>query len=913
MKGLTPLRVLFVEDSENDALLLIEILEQEQFHVDYQRVETESQMRDALREQAWDVILCDYVLPSFDAPNAMRILKESGGDIPLIVVSGVIGEDVAVETLKLGADDYILKHNPTRLPSAIRRELREAHNRREHAEAEKARREAEEALRKSEERHRMLFEFSPVPMVVWDRETLFFLSVNDAAVRQFGYSREELKNTTVVALFPKEDQLRWQATIRNLPLDRPSQLGTTRVLKKDGALIQPEIFAQPLTFHDRPAFLVLAIDATERLQAAEKLRESQLRLERAHHIAQIGDWVYDFQTGRLEWSREVYSIFGLARQEFDGTLNGFLQRVHPADLESFRRLRDRTQRNGEILDYEHRIIRPDGEIRYVHERAEILLDTDGRPLRRMGTVQDITDRRLAELKIAEQAALLDQANDAILVQNLDGTICYWNKSAERIFGWRADNVLGEKAQDMLYRDPSACDDVIEKVRTAGVWAGEMTKRTREGREVLVEGHWTLLKDETGAPKSILIIDTDVTEKKQLEAQYFRAQRLESIGTLAGGIAHDLNNVLGPIIMALDLFKLKLTDPEDQELLDTVEGSARRGADMVRQVLSFARGVEGARLQVQPQQLVKDVERIARDTFSKTISVQTYAPADTWHVTGDATQLHQVLLNLCVNARDAMPEGGQLRLSLENEEIDAHFAAMHHEAEPGKYVVISVADTGCGMPPEVKEKIFEPFFTTKDIGKGRGLGLCTTLAIIKSHNGFITVDSKPGGGTTFRVHLPAAGAECCAAEEGPTRSLPRGRGELILVIDDEAPVRSITRQTLEAFGYKVLTAADGAEGIAAYAQNMGKISAVLTDMMMPVMDGVAAIRALMRLDPAVQIIAASGLGTKSSEATAAGDGVRHFLAKPYAAEKLLQTLDEMLHQPDVIERPVNSFAAHALTI
>jgi PAS domain S-box-containing protein len=507
---------------------------------------------------------------------------------------------------------------------------------------------------------------------------------------------------------------------------------------------------------------------------------------------------------------------------------------------------------------------------------------------------DVSEDRKSQRKIAEQAALLNQAQDAILVQDLDGQITYWNKGAERLFGWTTAEVIGLRVQEFLYRDEETFIDGVAAVLKDGSWSAEVTDMTKAGKEVLVQSRWTLLRDDQGKSKSVLSINTDITEKKKLEAQFLRAQRMESIGTLAGGIAHDLNNVLGPIIMAVDLFKIKMTEERDRELIESVEVSARRGADMVRQVLSFARGFEGRRTIVQPNRLLKEIAGIAKDTFPKTITVTLAVPETTWNVPGDPTQLHQVLLNLVVNARDAMPNGGTLNLTAANMEIDDHFAAMYPESRPGAYVVFAVADSGSGMAPEILEKVFEPFFTTKEIGKGTGLGLSTTSSIVKGHKGFLTVESEIGKGSKFRVYLPADTDEVRTSGEDYEDESPRGNGELVLVIDDEASVRAITRQTLEAFGYRVVLAGDGAEGIAMFARHMDEIQVVLTDMMMPVMDGAATIRALLRLKPSVRIIAASGLATKGAEAEAASSGgVKKFLPKPYTAGTILRALRDVL--------------------
>jgi CheY-like chemotaxis protein len=373
--------------------------------------------------------------------------------------------------------------------------------------------------------------------------------------------------------------------------------------------------------------------------------------------------------------------------------------------------------------------------------------------------------------------------------------------------------------------------------------------------------------------------------------------MESIGTLAGGIAHDLNNVLAPILMSIELLRLELERQEKDEILDTIESSARRGAEMVGQVLSFARGVEGRRLSVQVKHLVRDVAKIASETFPRNIEIRAEVPSNLPPVLGDPTQIHQVLLNLSVNARDAMPRGGTLTFSAQNVVLDDQYAGLSPEAKPGRHVLIQVEDTGTGIPPEILEKVFDPFFTTKEPGKGTGLGLSTSLAIVRSHGGFIRAYSEPGTGSRFRVYLPATES---TTEPAPVADvvLPRGNGEVVLVVDDEASVRHITRQTLEAFGYRVILAGDGAEALAVYASRRTEIALVLTDMMMPVMDGPATIRVLTKMDPSVRIIAASGLTANGSVTRVANSGVRHFLPKPYTAETLLRTVREVLDAPVV---------------
>jgi signal transduction histidine kinase len=414
--------------------------------------------------------------------------------------------------------------------------------------------------------------------------------------------------------------------------------------------------------------------------------------------------------------------------------------------------------------------------------------------------------------------------------------------------------------------------------------------------VLTISRWTLLRDSRQKPRNVLVVNSDITRQKQLEAQFLRSQRMESLGTLASGIAHDLNNVLAPILMSIQFLRDTVADEASRTMLATLETSAQRGADIIKQVLTFARGMEGERIALQPKYLLKEMAKIVQETFPKTITVRTEYPRDLWAVTGDATQLHQVLMNLCVNARDAMTGGGQLILSAENVTLDESFANMIHDAKPGPYLILCVADTGPGIAPAILDKIFDPFFTTKALGKGTGLGLATALGIVKSHGGFLQVKSEVGRGAQFRVYLPATFAEGTTAAPCEVISVPRGLGQLILVVEDELSVREVTRRTLENNGYRVLTASDGTEALALFVQHARDVNAVLTDMVMPFMDGAATIRALRRINATVPIIAASGMMSHRQEAEATGANVQAFLSKPFTAEQLLKCLHQAFCQP-----------------
>ncbi|MBN2505849.1 MAG: CHASE2 domain-containing protein [Verrucomicrobia bacterium] len=502
------------------------------------------------------------------------------------------------------------------------------------------------------------------------------------------------------------------------------------------------------------------------------------------------------------------------------------------------------------------------------------------------------DRRKAEQKIRHQAALLDMAQDAILLQSPDGRIVYWNQSANRLYGWTAAEMASPGLAARLFPPKdSAVAKAREAVLKKGEWIGELTQKTKAGKEIIVDSRWTLVNAEDGVTRDILCINTDVTEQKKIEAQFLRSQRMECIGTLAGGIAHDLNNVLAPILMGAELLRAKPLDPLAGKLLGTIESSALRGRDMVKQVLTFARGQAGEKSVLQLSHLVKEMEKIMRETFPKTVRTRVTLDPGLWPIFADATQLHQVLLNLCVNARDAMPEGGEIHIDAQNTTLDAGAARQLHGATPGDYILVSVTDTGTGMPPEVLEKIFEPFFTTKEVGKGTGLGLSTTLTIVKHHGGVLDVASVPGQGTTFKIHLPADRNVNVTAAPPPDRAKLQGHGEVILAVDDEPAIRDLLKSALAQNGYRPLTAANGAEALDVCADGREPVALVVMDMMMPVMSGMTALKLIRRQHAHIRCLAISGL--QQAEKVKAQFPNVEFLAKPFTTGQFLEALQRNL--------------------
>jgi PAS domain S-box-containing protein len=740
-----------------------------------------------------------------------------------------------------------------------------------------------------------IIEFSEDAIIGKDLNSIV-TSWNKGAERIFGYTAGEMVGTSIMRLIPAD---RWEEEnqiLGKIKSGESVEHFETLRQTKDGRLIDVSVTASPIKDATGKPIGVskVARDITERKRAEQQLNLLNTCVSNLNDIVLITEADPIDEPGpRIVFVNEAFErITGYTSAETLGRSPRFLQgeRTDRRVLTEIREsLAQRQPIRRQIINYGK-----DGTEYWLDMDIVPICDIAGKCTHFAAIERDITERKRAEEQIVEQAALLDKARDAILVRDLEGKILFWNKGAERMYGWTRQEAVGRNVSDIFYTNPKRFEEVNGLTISQGEWHGELQHLTKDRRELTIEARWTIIRDNEGHPKSVLAINTDITDRKKLEAQFMRAQRMESIGTLAGGVAHDLNNILAPIMMSIDILKEISENPQARSILETIEVSAKRGADIVRQVLSFARGLEGQRIEVQPKHLLKDLENIIKDTFPKDIRLQFSIPNDIWTILGDPTQVHQILLNLCVNARDAMPNGGNLTIGVENCVLDEQYAAMNIQAKPGRYVNISVTDSGTGMPADLIDKIFEPFFTTKALNKGTGLGLSTVMAIVKSHDGIVNVYSEPGKGTTFKVYLPAMETSTEARkEQAEAASLPRGNGETILVIDDEASILTITSQTLQAFGYRVLTAADGADALSVYVQNRNDIAVVLTDMMMPVLDGPATIHALLRINPAVKIVAASGLNANGGVAKASGAGIKHFLTKPYTAGTLLKVMRAIL--------------------
>lgn len=746
------LTFLHLEDNRVDAEFVATMLEEDGIDCEIRRVLARDDYVKQLGEGRFDLIISDYSMPSFDGEEALRLARILAPDTPFIFVSGTIGEEIAVEALKNGAVDYVLKNRLSRFPAAVRRAIEEARQRAERSELQR------ELVR---------------------RDELF---------RQITENVEDL----------------------------------IAVLDLDGN----RVFSSPSYFK------VLG-DACPR-EGADSFTD-----------------------------------------------------IHPKDRERVRQIVRETVSAGAGLRVEYRLRSREGDIRYVESQSGVIRDAEGRVINVVMVSRDVTEARGFLARLREQARLLDLAQDAIFVRDREQKVTYWNRGAERLYGWSAEEIIGRLASELLYRsDAPRRDDIWSLLVEQGEWSGELRQVTKSGRDLIVVSRRTLLRNESGEPTGVMNINTDVTEQRDLEEKLLRSQRLETIGSLAGGIAHDLNNVLAPVLMMADLLQEEHKGSSEWGMLETVRTSARRGSELVKQILSFAHGVSNEPMALQLRHLIRDMIKLMQDTFPRSIRFEFHLAADLWTVRGDPTQLHQVLLNLCVNARDAMPDGGLLTIAARN--------VKPGDGSPSSHcVVLEVSDTGEGISDDVAGSIFEPFFSTKAADKGTGLGLPTVARIVKSHGGVIEFDSQVGAGTTFRVLFPAC-VDDVEGDEAPRVLTPsRGNGERILLVDDEQAVLLMTKGTLEAYNYQVTVARNGLEALTTYRREGGGFDLVITDSMMPSMDGRTLTRYLHAMNPAVKVVAISGLAESDTFSAAQPGVVKASLRKPYEGSELLLIIQKVL--------------------
>lgn len=597
------------------------------------------------------------------------------------------------------------------------------------------------------------------------------------------------------------------------------------------------------------------------------------------------DWVSDYQFALNALQRRQHDIILLDDKLGDRSATDFLREAAARGC----RAPIIVLTTHDELEFDRKILNAGA--------VDVLLRPQVTPPLLKRAIRHAIERRQAQEQIREQAQLLDLAQDAIMVCDLDHKVQFWNRGAETLYGWTIDETRGTDIARSLHQAGEDYDEARRAALENGEWSGEMAHHTKGHKPIVVNSRWSLVCDpQTEKPRSILIINTNITDRKRLDVQSLRAQRLESICNLSTGIAHDLNNVLSPVLMAVPLLRATVKDDKLTDLLDALEGSARRGSELVQQVLAFAQTGEDQTALLQIKHLVTKAAEITRRNIPGSIKVRFHADPDLWTIQGDAFQLEEMLLDLISNARDAMPDGGILTIRAENTEVDKETSRRHAAARVGEFVRIAIQDTGTGISKEHLKKIFNPFFTTKLAGRGSGLGLVDALDIAQSHRGFIIVNSESGKGSEFLVYLPKAETARIKRIDLRGEGIEQGKGEMILVVDDDELILKTTRATLETFGYKVETAFNGNEALEHIDDRKLVFDAVITDLRMPVMDGATLICELEKRQPNLVFITISGAMNADQDLGDAREqlsGRMMHIAKPYTSKMLLNKLRSLL--------------------
>ena len=648
--------------------------------------------------------------------------------------------------------------------------------------------------------------------------------------------------------------------------------------------------------------MINARDVSERKRAEEELRRTTEFLSHAQAIAHIGSWEWDIAGDAITWSTETYRIFGLTPARGPLALEQYLGLIHPDDRDTVSGAVRRTLDTGAPFELDHRVVHPDGSIHFLHGRGGLVVDAAGRPVGMTGTVLDITARKQAEEALREAndrlETLIASAPLAISSMNGAGVVQTWNPAAERLFGWTAAEVVGRPVPIVPEGKAEEFAGLRHRVMHGESVNGvELVRQKKDGTPVTISLSAAPLRDAKGGVTGILALIEDVTDVKRLEQQFFQAQKMEAVGRLAGGVAHDFNNLLTAILGSTDLLldTLAPDHPGREEAAETRK-AALRAADLTRQLLAFSRQQVLAPRVLDLNEVVADLDRMLQRLIGEDVELRTILARDLGALRADPGQLEQVIVNLAVNARDAMPRGGKLTIETANVSLAEANAGAPTIVVPGPYVMLTVSDSGSGMDAAIQARIFEPFFTTKPKGQGTGLGLATVYGIVKQSGGYIWVYSEPGQGATFKVYLPRVDAAVESTRPDPVIPASLRGSEAILLVEDQEEVRKLVRRMLEARGYRMLVAASGPEALRLAEQHRGTIDLLVTDVVMPGMSGREVALLLAPAHPKMKVLYLSGYTDESV--------VRHgilepgiaFLQKPFSAETLARKLREVLDSP-----------------
>ena len=901
-----PLRVLLLEDRAADADLVVRELRRAGFEPDWQRVDTEAAFVAAL-DAPFDFILVDYRLPQFDGLAALRIVRERGLDVPVIVVTGTLGDELAVECLKQGAADFVLKDRLERLGPAVTRAFEDVRLRRERERTQAELGAAHASLADSEARYRSLFNnllngYARCRMIFEDGRPVdfAFVDVNPAFELLTGLAAVVGKPVT-----------------QAIPGLRDAHPQLFEILGRVARGAPPErfeLFVTPLgiwvsagVYHAAPGEFVAVFDnITERKQSEQALRESELRLQVATQASNIGPWDWNLETNEVYFSPEWKRQIGYADDEIAGEFHEWESRLHPADHDGILAAAQASVADPSI-DYnvEFRLRHKDGSYRWIQTGGTVMTDAAGQPTRMLGCHVDITEQKEALIEREQltrtMRLILESTGEGVYGLDLSGRCTFINRAAAAMFGWSADELIGKDMHALTHHtradlSPYPADECpITDTRMGGGphrMDGEVFWRRDQTSFPVGYSSYPIV--EHGDIRGAVVTFADVTEKIELEAQFRQAQKLEAIGQLTGGVAHDFNNMLTAILGFAQFLEesLEADDPRRTDVTE-IRHAGERAAHLTQQLLAFSRRQVLRPQVVDLNALVSELAQMLHRLIGEDVTLDTRLVEGLGKTRVDPGQIQQVIMNLVMNARDAMPEGGVLTIETANAVLDDEAVRAYPGAAAGSYIVLRVADTGGGMDEATQKRIFEPFFTTKPLGKGTGLGLSTVYGIVRQSSGFLHVESTVGRGTVFEVYIPRAGDQA-ADPIGRTADAPEKGTETILLVEDEEAVRSLARRMLEKQGYSVIEAG-GCAAALSVATDTDAIDLLVTDVRMPGGTGPALYRDLAAARPGLKVLFMSGYSDDRAEP---GDPMAGhvFLQKPFDGNALAQKVREALDRP-----------------
>ena len=744
-------------------------------------------------------------------------------------------------------------------------------------------------LFESEQHHRSLSEASSDPIVVYDMEGKVTY-VNPAFSQTFGWSLDEVKGK-LIDFVPEENRIETQEALDRMLRGEKVQLFETRRLTKEGRLL--DIQLRTSLFLDRKGVpagnIVILRDVTESRRREEALKESEKQYRNLVDNALVGIYKTDLEGNVLYANEALIEMLEFESYEDMKSVGVLARYSNLDDRDIFIKIIKET---GKVNDFEVDLLTKSGGLKNVILTGVLEGDVIS------GMILDITDRKQAAEERIRLATAVEQAAESVIISDRRGTIHYVNPAFARLSGFSSEEIVGKNFRILKSEshDETFYREMWQKISSGTAWAGRISNKMKDGSLRQFETTISPIRDKNGVIVNFVSVNRDVTQEVALEAQLFQAQKMEAVGTLAGGIAHDFNNLLQVIQGYTEVLQGEVSrNKPGFEALEKIHRSAKRGAELTRQLLTFSRKVQSERRPLDLNREVEQVKRLLERTIPKMIEIELYLSESPAVVSADPIQVEQAIMNLAVNAKDAMPEGGKIVIETEKVKLDEQFCKTHLGARPGEYVLLSISDTGHGMDREILEHVFEPFYTTKDVGKGTGLGLAMVYGIVKNHEGYILCYSEISTGTTFKIYLPALEQSGQRQKPDETKDLFKGGDETILLVDDEEYIRDLGVELLTDAGYHVLTATDGEEGLELYRKEQKNIDLIILDLVIPGMGGKKCYEEILRISPKAKILIVSGYSANGPGKAALEAGARGFVGKPFDVSHLLETIREILDE------------------